>query len=130
ALLAATGGLLRRLPRIRSGGPRWRLRLVKGQRDPGWALEHREPAHAGTLLLRHRDGAPRRGNLAQRVLDVLGQDVVEDPRGQVLRLLQSAARSEEHTSELQSRRDLVCRLLLEKKKIRTSPAPVSTIPHP
>src|SRR5690349_22672430 len=28
------------------------------------------------------------------------------------------ARSEEHTSELQSRRDLVCRLLLEKKNIR------------
>src|SRR2546421_3227855 len=27
-----------------------------------------------------------------------------------------AARSEEHTSELQSRSDLVCRLLLEKKK--------------
>src|SRR5690349_24073400 len=27
------------------------------------------------------------------------------------------ARSEEHTSELQSRRDLVCRLLLEKKKV-------------
>src|SRR5438105_7843695 len=29
----------------------------------------------------------------------------------------SVARSEEHTSELQSRVDLVCRLLLEKKKI-------------
>src|SRR5690349_23995727 len=29
------------------------------------------------------------------------------------------ARSEEHTSELQSRRDLVCRLLLEKKKKKT-----------
>src|SRR6266576_12330 len=28
----------------------------------------------------------------------------------------SSLRSEEHTSELQSRRDLVCRLLLEKKK--------------
>src|SRR5438874_6356446 len=28
-------------------------------------------------------------------------------------------RSEEHTSELQSRRDLVCRLLLEKKKKQT-----------
>src|SRR5438105_15784145 len=28
-------------------------------------------------------------------------------------------RSEEHTSELQSRVDLVCRLLLEKKKITT-----------
>src|SRR6266496_5398828 len=31
-------------------------------------------------------------------------------------ILNHAARSEEHTSELQSRRDLVCRLLLEKKK--------------
>src|SRR5206468_6769196 len=29
---------------------------------------------------------------------------------------QSTRRSEEHTSELQSRSDLVCRLLLEKKK--------------
>src|SRR5690349_24052120 len=29
----------------------------------------------------------------------------------------AARRSEEHTSELQSRRDLVCRLLLEKKKV-------------
>src|SRR5690349_22121283 len=29
----------------------------------------------------------------------------------------AAVRSEEHTSELQSRRDLVCRLLLEKKKL-------------
>src|SRR5206468_6934461 len=28
-----------------------------------------------------------------------------------------SARSEEHTSELQSRSDLVCRLLLEKKKL-------------
>src|SRR5690554_7229414 len=31
------------------------------------------------------------------------------------------ARSEEHTSELQSRPHLVCRLLLEKKKNRTTP---------
>src|SRR5437868_9923972 len=31
-------------------------------------------------------------------------------------MLSSATRSEEHTSELQSRFDLVCRLLLEKKK--------------
>src|SRR5438874_3811514 len=30
---------------------------------------------------------------------------------------ETPTRSEEHTSELQSRRDLVCRLLLEKKKI-------------
>src|SRR3712207_7901573 len=31
-------------------------------------------------------------------------------------------RSEEHTSELQSRQYLVCRLLLEKKKIKLLPA--------
>src|SRR5260370_7627242 len=35
------------------------------------------------------------------------------------------ARSEEHTSELQSHLNLVCRLLLEKKKNTTDFAPVS-----
>src|SRR2546422_7938841 len=41
------------------------------------------------------------------------------PRGgaAVSRRLRSCPRSEEHTSELQSRLHLVCRLLLEKKKI-------------
>src|SRR5438874_9420709 len=34
--------------------------------------------------------------------------------------LHRRVRSEEHTSELQSRRDLVCRLLLEKKKKKKS----------
>src|SRR6266496_3668416 len=34
-------------------------------------------------------------------------------------------RSEEHTSELQSRRDLVCRLLLEKKKEKILPSQIS-----
>src|SRR5438874_8068979 len=39
-------------------------------------------------------------------------------------------RSEEHTSELQSRRDLVCRLLLEKKKKKGhQPANPYLIPH-
>src|SRR5437667_6014860 len=37
------------------------------------------------------------------------------------------ARSEEHTSELQSHHDLVCRLLLEKKKKRI---PVAIAPPP
>src|SRR2546428_2100873 len=43
-----------------------------------------------------------------------------DPRGRRgkpgIRSLRRRRRSEEHTSELQSRSDLVCRLLLEKKK--------------
>src|SRR5690606_39943860 len=38
-----------------------------------------------------------------------------------LALLAVGERSEEHTSELQSRENLVCRLLLEKKKNQTQP---------
>src|SRR2546421_3714079 len=38
-------------------------------------------------------------------------------RGLGLPVPQILVRSEEHTSELQSRSDLVCRLLLEKKKM-------------
>src|SRR5690606_39846100 len=41
---------------------------------------------------------------------------LDDLRGRVLAATQEDARSEEHTSELQSRENLVCRLLLEKKK--------------
>src|SRR5436190_15414467 len=37
--------------------------------------------------------------------------------------LPQAERSEEHTSELQSHSDLVCRLLLEKKKPHKIPSP-------
>src|SRR5206468_415287 len=39
-------------------------------------------------------------------------------------------RSEEHTSELQSRSDLVCRLLLEKKKNDRTATPTSTRINP
>src|SRR5438874_8914862 len=39
---------------------------------------------------------------------------------------QISQRSEEHTSELQSRRDLVCRLLLEKKKKKTKRKNIKT----
>src|SRR5438874_9668645 len=45
-----------------------------------------------------------------------GVDHVDD----AVRLMDVGNRSEEHTSELQSRRDLVCRLLLEKKKKKKS----------
>src|SRR5437868_11668792 len=43
-----------------------------------------------------------------------------DPREKAPVLPSAGARSEEHTSELQSRFDLVCRLLLEKKKRKQS----------
>src|SRR5690349_22582472 len=49
-------------------------------------------------------------------------------RARRLPQLRPPSRSEEHTSELQSRRDLVCRLLLEKKKKTSSelPRPLNT----
>src|SRR5207248_3763118 len=58
------------------------------------------------------------------------EDRVADVRGQIGR--RHRDRSEEHTSELQSPYDLVCRLLLEKKK-STPPSsllqPTPTRPH-
>src|SRR2546430_5225815 len=42
------------------------------------------------------------------------------PHAQRLRRGQKPQRSEEHTSELQSQSNLVCRLLLEKKRKRNS----------
>src|SRR6266550_8911073 len=42
------------------------------------------------------------------------------PRPSLSSRRSSSRRSEEHTSELQSRLHLVCRLLLEKKKTRSS----------
>src|SRR5690349_6451381 len=49
-----------------------------------------------------------------RVVAVHGAGIADDDPGD------GRTRSEEHTSELQSRRDLVCRLLLEKKKKKKS----------
>src|SRR2546422_5608012 len=59
-----------------------------------------------TLFRSHRAHRPARA-LRQRVLR---------------RRLPQPPRSEEHTSELQSRLHLVCRLLLEKKKNTNQPA--------
>src|SRR2546422_8449409 len=47
-----------------------------------------------------------------------GAGGAQPPGGRSRRRAARAARSEEHTSELQSRLHLVCRLLLEKKKKR------------
>src|SRR2546430_12544869 len=44
------------------------------------------------------------------------------------RSLRRIRRSEEHTSELQSQSNLVCRLLLEKKKTNRLPTAQSTTP--
>src|SRR5437899_5781364 len=58
-----------------------------------------EGHHLDQVARRRRDGELAKG-------DLMGGD----------RTAERARRSEEHTSELQSLRHLVCRLLLEKKK--------------
>src|SRR5206468_1526392 len=58
----------------------------------------------------------------QRLADLLPGDAAQRQMGAAL------WRSEEHTSELQSRSDLVCRLLLEKKRV-SFPKWNSLTPH-
>src|SRR5690606_40072517 len=83
--------------------------------DPGDRARRALSDHAATALLRVRaariagGGAPHhRGEPGLRHADCRrdGPDAEHE----------APARSEEHTSELQSRENLVCRLLLEKKK--------------
>src|SRR2546429_6516802 len=58
----------------------------------------------------------------------LGVEAAEHPGPEVTRKLGFLeGRSEEHTSELQSRLHLVCRLLLEKKKNTQCQTPRATI---
>src|SRR3712207_8965411 len=69
----------------------------------------------------HRGHEPRRGaadRLAARALRAARQPV----RARLSRQ-DDPARSEEHTSELQSRQYLVCRLLLEKKTTAANTPP-------
>src|SRR2546427_9818891 len=47
---------------------------------------------------------------------ILAPHAVEQPLQEPLEIARMWSRSEEHTSELQSQSNLVCRLLLEKKK--------------
>src|SRR5690349_23630740 len=59
----------------------------------------------------------RSGQRLQRLTHLLDTDMGHQA---LIHIADGFFRSEEHTSELQSRRDLVCRLLLEKKKKKTN----------
>src|SRR5207249_5266866 len=72
-------------------------------------------ALAVRLVLRFRD-VPRPLLPAFSRAGVVGGRVEPHPRAECDPRPVGRPRSEEHTSELQSRFDLVCRLLLEKKK--------------
>src|SRR3712207_7202518 len=76
-------------------------------------LQGRPPRQGEHLPVAHRLVEPLRREVARR-----GGDLGPRPEGGHPRVPQAEPRSEEHTSELQSRQYLVCRLLLEKKKNR------------
>src|SRR3712207_7960282 len=61
---------------------------------------------------------------------VLGNHDYDYGSEEVSEALRRHGRSEEHTSELQSRQYLVCRLLLEKKKTATPDARLSLTSRP
>src|SRR5437868_10104889 len=65
--------------------------------------------------------APRTASSATRWSSCAGRPSRASAPGARRRCRRARRRSEEHTSELQSRFDLVCRLLLEKKKIQARP---------
>src|SRR2546422_8553860 len=80
------------------------FRSVQPALDGPDQLRRRRPARQEHQVRRgHRDAAAVAGGVMGRLHPELARAV--DP-----------SRSEEHTSELQSRLHLVCRLLLEKKK--------------
>src|SRR3712207_6999295 len=83
--------------------------LFRSGRAAAWALRE-----AGAEVAVWNRTAGRARALAEE----LGIEQVERPGDSDLLVNTAAAelRSEEHTSELQSRQYLVCRLLLEKKK--------------
>src|SRR3712207_6999093 len=73
---------------------------------------------AGQVLRRVEGGGlPPQQVRALWALEVLERCATPEARQVLGALAEGAPRSEEHTSELQSRQYLVCRLLLEKKKM-------------
>src|SRR5207247_10431475 len=95
-----------RVARARWGGGRGGRAGLLAELPEGHCRGRRQGGHRAVSWT-----APRRPRAAGRG--------TEDPRlrdGVRRRSCDRRPRSEEHTSELQSRVDLVCRLLLEKKK--------------
>src|SRR5438874_4930651 len=82
---------------------------------------HIEPAGQTAACVNRLDGLARvRGlQVLEESAEPHGVQMTLRPRDRPIVQLPVEDRSEEHTSELQSRRDLVCRLLLEKKKKKT-----------
>src|SRR5690349_22722895 len=75
-----------------------------------------------TTLCRSKKKDPGFGTFTRQLESGQIKSVEMRNRSNELLVTLKDKRSEEHTSELQSRRDLVCRLLLEKKKKKSTSA--------
>src|SRR2546429_3085999 len=85
--------------------------VTVGVRRTGWAALDRDPQQDTVEFICPHCGARDKKNARrERALYRFTDGFLQDLQGEVTQ------RSEEHTSELQSRLHLVCRLLLEKKK--------------
>src|SRR3712207_7577200 len=76
------------------------------------------PGSCGVLMLEHREELERSGDGARSAS--IGWDGPAGVTRMSIEVCVLASRSEEHTSELQSRQFIVCRLLLEKIAIITN----------
>src|SRR5690606_41508133 len=74
---------------------------------------HSFPTRRSSDLLNNRRSFAASGAVGAKLIDLLG--ITRVSGGAELAAHMVVIRSEEHTSELQSRENLVCRLLLEKK---------------
>src|SRR5690349_12840101 len=84
-------------------------------------IRYAKKSGAAVILVGHvtKDGQIAGPRVVEHMVDaVLSFEGEGSHQFRILRAVKN--RSEEHTSELQSRRDLVCRLLLEKKKKKIS----------
>src|SRR5260370_29353784 len=75
-----------------------------------------------------REGVPTARNMASAARMAAADSLAKDNRPAATLL--ATSRSEEHTSELQSHLNLVCRLLLEKKKKRANLMALKPTLHP
>src|SRR2546429_4191097 len=80
------------------------------------SLGGRFPGEAAADVLAHQLGVFRRHQIREAPPDELHAIDADQARELPVGVQDHLPRSEEHTSELQSRLHLVCRLLLEKKK--------------
>src|SRR2546427_8536387 len=110
AIIGASGYSGAELLRLLSARNDVRLKKIMAHTFAGKKVEELYPVFSGRLEMEFEAFSDR--------LEGVDVAFVALPSGEAMNVV---ARSEEHTSELQSQSNLVCRLLLEKKKTNDIP---------